>query len=75
MQWQLQEMINAVGEALFESKKGKLPKTQCCHKPQRPQEHLPNAAERMKDAISCLAQHYRHFKPGVRVPQIFTDGV
>ena len=80
-QWQLQEMINAVAEALFESKKGKMPKTQCfaiSHNDFKNTFRIPVysmlPAERMEDAINYLAQRYKHFRPGVQMPQIFTDG-
>ncbi|MGE5377613.1 MAG: phage antirepressor N-terminal domain-containing protein [Bacteroidota bacterium] len=80
-QWQLQEMINAVAEALFESKKGKMPKTQCfaiSHNDFKNTFRIPVysmlPAERMEDAINYLAQRYKHFRPGVQLPQIFTDG-
>jgi len=80
-QWQLQEMINAVAEALFESKKGKLPKTQCfaiCYNEFKDTFQIPIysmlPAERMDDAINHLAQRYQHFKPGTQLPEIFTDG-
>ncbi len=80
-QWQLQEMINAVAEALFESRKGKLPKTQCfaiSHNDFKNTFRIPVYSmlpeEKMEEAINYLAQRYRHFKPGTQLPQIFTDG-
>jgi hypothetical protein len=80
-QWQLQEMINAVAEALFESKKGKMPKTQCfaiSHNDFKNTFRIPVysmlPAEKMEEAVHYLAQRYKHFRPGVQLPQIFTDG-
>jgi hypothetical protein len=80
-QWQSQEMINAVAEALFESKKGEMPKTQCfatSHNDFKNTFRIPVCsmlpAEKMEEAINYLAQRYKHFKPGAQLPQIFADG-
>jgi len=80
-QWQVQEMINAVAEALYESKKGKMPKTQCfalCHNDFKSMFRVPVysmlSADQMQEAINYLAQRYQHCKPGAKLPQIFTDG-
>jgi len=80
-QWQLQETINAMAETLFESKKGKMSKTQCFAIGPHDFKHtfripmysmLPES--KIEEAINYLAQRYRHFKPGTQLPQIFTDG-
>jgi hypothetical protein len=80
-QWQLQEMINAVAEALFESKRGKLPKTQCfaiSHNDFKNTFRIPVysmlPAEKMEEAIKYLAQRYKHFRPGAQLPQMSADG-
>jgi hypothetical protein len=64
-QWQLQEMINAVAEALFESKKGKMPKTQCfaiSHNDFKNTFRIPVysmlPAEKIGEAINYLSQRY-----------------
>lgn len=81
-QWQLQEMINAVAEALFESKKGKLPKTQCfamSHNDFKTTFRVPVysmlPAEKMEEAVNYLAQRYQHLKPGGKLPEVFSDGI
>jgi hypothetical protein len=80
-QWQLQETINAVAETLFESKKGKMSKTQCFAIGHHDFKHtfripvysmLPES--KIEEAINYLAQRYQHFRPGTNLPQIFTDG-
>lgn len=81
-QWQLQEMIYAVAEALFESKKGKLPKTQCfamSHNDFKDTFRVPVysmlPAEKMEEAVNYLAQRYQHLKPGGKLPEVFSDGI
>jgi len=81
-QWQLQEMINAVAEALFESKKGKLPKTQCfamSHNDFKNTFRVPVysmlPAEKMDEAVNYLAQRYQHLKPSRKLPEVFSDGI
>src|SRR5512138_1176618 len=80
-QWQIKTMIEFVGEALYESKGGKMPKTQCHALAQndfKRQFQLPVysllPASQMEEAISYLTQRYQHLKPGGKLPQIFTDG-
>ena len=80
-QWQIKTMIESVGEALYESKGGKMPKTQCHALAQndfKRQFQLPVysllPASQMEDAINYLAQRYHHLRPGTKLPQIFTDG-
>lgn len=80
-QRQLQNMIEAVAEALFESKKKKMPKTQCfaiCYNEFKDTFQIPIYSmlpeSRMEDAINYLAKRYGHFKPGTPLPEIFTDG-
>ena len=80
-QWQLQEMINTVAEALFESKNKKMPKTQCfaiCYNDFKDVFQIPIYSmlpeSKMEEAINYLAKRYGHFKPGAPLPKIFTDG-
>lgn len=80
-QWQLQEMINTVAEALFESKNKKMPKTQCfaiCYAEFKDTFQIPIYSmlpeSQMEAAINYLAKRYGHFKPGTQLPEIFTDG-
>lgn len=80
-QRQLQRMIETVAEALFETKNGKLPKSQCfaiCYNEFKDVFQIPVYSMlpegRMEEAISYLTKRYRHLKPGAPVPQIFTDG-
>lgn len=81
-QWQIKTMIEAVGEALYESKREKLPKTQCHALAQndfKQQFQLPVYSLlpelRMEDAVKYLAQRYQHFKPGEKLPEVFSDGI
>ncbi len=80
-QWQLQEMITAVAEALFESKNKKMPKTQCfaiCYNDFKDTFQIPVYSmlpeSKMGEAINYLAKRYGHFKPGAPLPEIFTAG-
>jgi hypothetical protein len=80
-QRQLQRMIETVAEALFETKNGKLPKSQCfgmCYNEFKDTFQIPVYSMlpegRMEEAVNYLARRYRHLKPGAPVPQIFTDG-
>lgn len=80
-QWQIKTMIEFVGEALHESKGGKMPKTQCHALAQndfKRQFQLPVysllPASQMEDAISYLVQRYQHLKPGAKLPPVFIDG-
>jgi hypothetical protein len=81
-QWQLQEMINAVAEALFESKKGKLPKTQCfaiTHNDFKETFQIPVYSilpeSKMGEAVNYLTHRYQHLKPGAKLPEVFSDGI
>ena len=80
-QRQLQKMIEAVAEALFESKNGKLPKNQCfamSYNEFKDTFQIPIYSmlpeSKMEEAINYLAKRYGHFKPGAPLPQIFTGG-
>lgn len=81
-QWQIKAMIEQVGEALFEQKGNKMPKTQCHEMVQNDfKAHfqvpvyslLPES--RMEEAVNYLAQRYQHLKPSVKLPGVFTDGI
>ncbi len=81
-QWQIKAMIEAVGEALFEQKGNKMPKTQChavvqndfkTHFQVPVYSLLPQS--RMEEAVDYLMQRYQHLKPGVQLPGVFTDGI
>jgi hypothetical protein len=80
-QWQIKTMIEFVGEALYESKGGKMSKTQCHALAQndfKRQFQLPVysllPASQMAEAVNYLAQRYQRLKPGAKLPQVFTDG-
>jgi len=81
-QWQIKIMIESVGEALYESKRGKLPKTQCHALAQtdfKQQFQLPVYSllpeQRMEEAVNYLAQRYQHLRPGAKLPEVFSDGI
>lgn len=81
-QWQIKTIIEAVGEALYESKRGKLPKTQCHALAQndfKQQFQVPVYSllpeQRMEEAVNYLAQRYQHLKPGAKLPEVFSDGI
>ncbi|MFZ1043640.1 MAG: phage antirepressor N-terminal domain-containing protein [Anaerolineales bacterium] len=81
-QRQILIMIEAVGEALFENQKGKMPKTQCHALAQnefKAKFQIPVYSllpeNRMDEAVSHLTQQYQHLKPGVKLPEIFSDGI
>jgi hypothetical protein len=81
-QWQIKAMIEAVGEALFEQKGSKMPRTQCHAVVQndfKAQFQIPVYSllheNKMEEAVSYLTQRYQHLKPGVKLPRIFTDGI
>jgi len=81
-QWQIKTMIEAVGEALYESKGGKVPKTQCHALAQndfKQQFQLPVYSllpeQRIDEAVNYLAQRYQHLKPGAKLPEVFSDGI
>lgn len=80
-QWQLQQMLHAVGEVMYESKGNKMPRTQCHALVQNDFKRefkvpvyslLPES--RMDDAVSYLSQRYQHLNPGQNLPEVFTDG-
>ncbi len=80
-QRQLQKMIEAVAEALFESKNGKLPKNQCfamSYNEFKDVFQIPIYSmlpeSKMEEAINYLAKRYRHLKPGAPLPEVFTGG-
>ena len=81
-QWQIKAMIEQVGEALFEQKGNKMPKTQChamvqndfkAHFQVPVYSLLPES--KMEEAVNYLAQRYQHLKPNVKLPGVFTDGI
>lgn len=81
-QWQLQTMLHAVGEAMYESKGGKMTRTQCHALVQndfKRQFQIPVYSllkeNKMNDAVKYLTQRYRHLKPGTQLPEVFTDGI
>jgi antirepressor protein len=81
-QWQLQQMLHAVGEAMYESKGGKMPKTQCHALTQndfKREFQVPVYSllkeNKMNEAVKYLTQRYQHFKPGTQLPEVFTDGI
>lgn len=81
-QWQIKAMIEQVGEALFEQKGNRMPKTQCHATVQNDfKAHfqipvyslLPES--RMEEAVNYLMQRYAHLQPGVKLPEVFTNGI
>lgn len=81
-QWQIKAMIEQVGEALFEQKGNKMPKTQChamvqndfkAHFQVPVYSLLPE--HKMEEAVNYLAQRYQHLKPSAKLPGVFTDGI
>lgn len=81
-QWQIKTMLEAVGEALYENKGGKMPKTQCHGLVQndfKQQFQLPVYSllpeSKMEEAVNYLAQRYQRFRPGAKLPEVFLDGI
>jgi hypothetical protein len=81
-QWQIKTMLEAVGEALYENKGGKMPKTQCHALTQndfKQQFQVPVYSllpeNKMEEAVNYLAQRYQRLKPGEKLPQVFTEGI
>ena len=81
-QWQLQEMINVVAEALFESKKGKMSKNLCFaishndfKNTFRISAYSMLLAEKMEEIFNYLAQRYQRLRPGQKLPEVLTGGI
>jgi len=81
-QWQIKTMLEAVGEALYENKGGKMPKTQCHALTQndfKQQFQIPVYSllpeSKMEESVNYLTQRFQRLKPGTKLPEVFMDGI
>ena len=78
--WLIQRLIQAVGEAMYESGKIKPRSAAHAHAQQEFKDHFhvhiysALAEKRLQEAIDYLAKRWQHFNPGQPLPSIFRSG-
>jgi hypothetical protein len=78
--WLIQRLIQAVGEAMFESGKIKPRSAAHAHAQQEFKDHFhvhiysALSEKRLQEAIDYLAKRWQHFNPGQPLPAIFRSG-